>query len=42
MDKIDIGDASLLEAYAEDDDMYKEDIIDEDTIVLPFEGGKYV
>ena len=42
MDKLDIGDASLLEAYAEIDDNAIEDEIDEDTIVLPFEGGKYV
>ncbi len=42
MDKIDIGDASLLEAFAENEDGFTEDMIDEDTIVLPFEGGKYV
>ena len=42
MDKLDIGDASLLEAYAEDEDGLNSDEIDEDTIVLPFEGGKYV
>ena len=42
MDKIDIGDASLLEAFAENGSDFAEDMIDEDTIVLPFEGGKYV
>lgn len=42
LEKLDIGDASLLEAYVDSDEMNDEDLVDEDTIVIPFEGGKYV
>lgn len=41
-DTFDIGDASLLEDFAEEDFDNNKDDIDEDSIELPFEGGRFV